>query len=185
MRRVARGAWIVACAAALLVTAQPVAGLAAPVPNPDSGQGAVLRQTADGPRAFLAPTATSGCGSLCDGKDPQTYRIYTSSTAYRLCATDATTVRTATNIELRYSPWCRTAWARQTGSIGYLVGVLVHSFNTNGSLRTYYRNDHMSGSWSAMVNDAGLTARACDYFYRTELEYEQNIWYLGICTGRY
>jgi hypothetical protein len=111
---------------------------------------------------------------------------YISSLGYHVyCYSDAVTVKTSANVELRYSPRCRTAWARQTGSVGWLTGVVVQSFNTNGSLRVEYRDLNTSGLWSAMVNDAGLTARACFYFFRNEVEQENDNWEIENCTARY
>ncbi|MEG3637410.1 DUF2690 domain-containing protein [Micromonospora palythoicola] len=61
---------------------------------------------------------------------------------------DVQTPYTATYVELRYSPFCRTAWARQTGSFGWLSGVLVQSYNTNGTLRMTVDDRNSSGTWS-------------------------------------
>lgn len=164
MRRIARAVSVLAFATALLVATQPVPGLAAPALTPDEGQGAVIEQTADGPQPFLSPQATSGCGSICDFKDPATYRIYTSSTSYRLCATDARTVAvqpwdgSPIWIELRYSPWCRTVWARPTLTLYYPS---IHSYFASGAKRTSASGFVASGPWTQMLNDAGLYGSAC------------------------
>jgi Protein of unknown function (DUF2690) len=131
--------------------------------------------------------ATSGCGNVCDGKDPDTYFATVDGQTMRCSFIDVQTPHTATNVELRYSPFCRTAWARQTGSIGWLSGVLVQSFNTDGTLRKQYDQnpDTTSGAWSPMVNDKGLTARACFYVYANEVDYEVDRKIVGPCTARY
>src|SRR4051794_31628408 len=69
--------------------------------------------------------AASGCGSKCDGKNPQTYVWEVVGPAPGVaytCGQDAVTPSVSGKtfkkyvqglyIELRYSPSCRTAWAR-------------------------------------------------------------------------
>ncbi|MFI6782281.1 DUF2690 domain-containing protein [Micromonospora sp. NPDC050276] len=136
---------------------------------------------------FQAPAmaATSGCGSVCDGKDPDTYFATVDGKVMRCNFIDVITPYSATNVELRYSPFCRTAWARQTDSFGWLSGVLVQSYNSNGTLRRTVDDTSTSGSWSAMVNDKGMTARACFYQYDTEWDYEAGNRRILYCTARY
>ena len=112
-----------------------------------------------------AATATSGCGSQCDGKNPQTYTIdYNGSSI--TCGLDAVTKKSAQIpeiggpvVELRYSPRCRTAWARTNG-INFQI--YVYSYNTSGSLRRTEGTFVEGGAnYTLMVNDAGYTAKAC------------------------
>ncbi|WP_091432405.1 DUF2690 domain-containing protein [Micromonospora yangpuensis] len=126
-----------------------------------------------------------GCGSPCDNKDPQTYNAVVGSGSGG-CYQDARTVASATYVELRYSPWCRTAWGRQTGSIGWLSGVLVQSFNSSGTtLRASYDSRTTGGSWSRMANDKNLLARACFYQYDTENDYYNDRKRIVYCTSKY
>ncbi|MFD2767371.1 DUF2690 domain-containing protein [Micromonospora eburnea] len=130
-----------------------------------------------------ASAATVGCGSACDNKDPQTYVAMVDQAGY--CYMDAKTVSTASYVELRYSPWCRTAWGRQTGSYGYLSGVLVRSYRTDGSLRATYDSQTSDGAWSRMANDKGLLAQACFYQYDSELDFMNDKKHVLYCTGKY
>ncbi|MCN0152332.1 DUF2690 domain-containing protein [Salinispora arenicola] len=132
-----------------------------------------------------ALAATSGCGSVCDGKDPNTYYATVDGTTAQCNFFPTDTPYTSQYVELRYSPFCRTAWARQTGSFGWLSGVLVQSFNTNGTLRkTVYDSNSHAGPWSGMVNNKGLTARACFYHFENEWDHPHNPTILN-CTARY
>ncbi|MBQ1019599.1 DUF2690 domain-containing protein [Micromonospora sp. D93] len=128
--------------------------------------------------------ATVGCGSPCDGKDSQTYSALVGGVRGS-CAQDARTVKTASNVELRYSPFCRTAWARQTDSFGYMSGVLVFSWYSDGRQRSWQDDLGTAGSWSKMVNDKGLTASACFYQYESELDQVNDIKTVQWCTARY
>jgi hypothetical protein len=167
MRPTARVLSVLACAGVLLVTAQPVAGFAAPPFTPDPTQGATLQQTPDGPKVFLSAQAATGCGSYCDFKDPQTFRIYTSSTAYRFCATDAVTIynigTTASGpkvLQLRYSPWCRTVWARTANATDYYP--TVKSYHLNGTWRaTAGPVEWGVANYSLMLDDRNLLGSAC------------------------
>ncbi|MEV4117384.1 DUF2690 domain-containing protein [Micromonospora sp. NPDC049645] len=136
---------------------------------------------------FQAPAmaATSGCGSVCDGKDPDTYFATVDGQVMRCSFIDVITPYSVANVELRYSPFCRTAWARQTDSFGWLSGVLVQSYNSNGTLRRTVDDTSTSGSWSAMVNDKGMTARACFYQYDSEADYDAGNRRILRCTARY
>ncbi|WP_176730833.1 DUF2690 domain-containing protein [Micromonospora mirobrigensis] len=123
---------------------------------------------------YLSETTlvTTGCGSACDYKDPASYKIYYSgcSTCYHYCADDAITPTPTTSydirnsgasIQLRYSPRCRTAWARTT-YYDYAY-IKVESRYSNGTTRAVAGVDKWQGAspWTAMLNDAGLQARAC------------------------
>ncbi|WP_089018427.1 DUF2690 domain-containing protein [Micromonospora coriariae] len=137
-----------------------------------------------GQQAALA--ATSGCGAVCDGKNPDTYIATVDGKSMRCNYLDNSyTKYTARNVELRYSSFCRTAWARQTDSFGYMSGVVVESFNTNGSLRKRYDNEHWSNLWTPMVNDKGYTARACFYQYDTELDQAEGRRHYLYCTPKF
>ncbi|MEV2239947.1 DUF2690 domain-containing protein [Micromonospora sp. NPDC049891] len=113
--------------------------------------------------------AASGCGSVCDGKNPQTFKIYTSYGNYYTCSEDAITPKSGSytyyksdatgEVELRYSPRCRTAWAR-TPSRRTLT-IKVDSRHLNGNHRTTMIEYSADSLWTAMVNDADLEARAC------------------------
>ncbi|MFC4063974.1 DUF2690 domain-containing protein [Actinoplanes subglobosus] len=126
-----------------------------------------------------ATPAFAACGNKCDGENPQTYSYLDVSVggpgAVVKCSTDARTPansgskvykKYATNlpesaiyVELRYSPQCRTAWAR-TNADGW--GITVYSYNANGSFRTSaWEVTNSSVKYTAMVNDAGLKAKAC------------------------
>ncbi|MFF4938743.1 DUF2690 domain-containing protein [Micromonospora sp. NPDC000729] len=98
------------------------------------------------------------------------------------CYQDGRTVATSTDVELRYSPWCRTAWARWTGGGGYLTGVLIRSYAADGSLRKTYYDNGTSGDWSFMVNDKGMTAQACWYYYDDETMTTRHV---RNCTAKY
>ncbi|MFI6758145.1 DUF2690 domain-containing protein [Micromonospora sp. NPDC050417] len=132
-----------------------------------------------------AMAAGSGCGAACDGKEPSTY-IATVDGSQGICGlVGASTIYAATNVELRYSSYCQTAWARQTGSLGWLTGVLVESYNANGTLRRTYTSDTSPGAWSFMVNDKGITARACFFQYNNDADQEAGRRTIIACTGRY
>ena len=124
--------------------------------------------------------ASAACGSACDGRDPQPAAGKAS-----VCVDDADTIFEVGGVQLRYSPNCRTAWARQIGDLYWLTGVLVQSFNTNGTLRMTQTDRGTGGPWSRMVNDANLTARACFYQYDNEWDYEADRRTIRYCTGRY
>lgn len=97
----------------------------------------------------LASAATSCNGPDCTGKDPST----------SICQNDARTVaRSSLGTELRYSPTCRAAWARQSGGTSMTVWV-----ESNTGLEQAV---HYSGSgtvWTAMIDDRGIIARACGH----------------------
>ncbi|MFD0151327.1 DUF2690 domain-containing protein [Streptomyces sp. NPDC055721] len=94
-----------------------------------------------------ASAATSCYAETCHGLDPAT----------TICANDAQTVlRDRTGwVELRYSPQCRTAWARQAfGSKGRIT--------VNNSQGAVFAADYAGGSaWTRMVNDKDIFAWVC------------------------
>ncbi|WP_160165783.1 DUF2690 domain-containing protein [Actinoplanes sp. OR16] len=108
--------------------------------------------------------ATSGCGNVCDGKNPDTYVATVDGTSKK-CATDAVTLATKGQVELRYSAFCRTAWARDVdpGTWSYIT---IESYS-GSTLRKRYK---ASAAWTPMVNDKNLVARGCHYSYDGEDE---------------
>ncbi|WP_314611778.1 DUF2690 domain-containing protein [Streptomyces stackebrandtii] len=96
-----------------------------------------------------ASAATSCNGPDCTGKDPST----------TVCQNDARTVATnSLGTELRYSPTCRAAWARQGG--GPAMTVWVES-NTGLEQAIHYSGN--GTAWTAMIDDRGIIARACGH----------------------
>jgi hypothetical protein len=133
--------------------------------------------------ASPASAVTSGCGSACDGKDPQTYYASVDGGSAR-CFYDAVTIYVAHGAELRYSPYCRTAWARSEDP-GYLGFVTVESYNSSGR-RKVYSTRNASRSYTLMVNDKGMSARACHYGWPSEVEYNRgDAPGLDGCTAKY
>ncbi|MFF2073874.1 DUF2690 domain-containing protein [Kitasatospora sp. NPDC058162] len=95
-----------------------------------------------------ASAATSCYASSCTGKDPAT----------TTCANDAITVSTDGDLELRYSPSCRAAWARdRNADAGESVSIKNHPGQDND-----YSTFTASGGaiWSAMDNDANIQSQA-------------------------
>ncbi|SDY43014.1 Protein of unknown function [Micromonospora pattaloongensis] len=113
--------------------------------------------------ATPAAAATSGCGWSCEGKDPATYKNWTSSTSYYYCGDDAETKGVATTgrpndytVLLRYSPRCRTVWALS----GHEVYFWVERKSPYGFADAY----PVTGGGTVrtvMLNDAGYVSRAC------------------------
>lgn len=145
--------------------------------------------------ASLGP---AGCGYKCTGMDPNTYKVEYGQYGQILttCARDAKTIgnkleiaNSGNYVELRYSPYCRTAWARQSSDpdFGGYAQSWIESYrgpSTSYSYHIWSYADHWkcitqacaaplspgdgvylssgaSGPWSLMVDDAGLYARAC------------------------
>lgn len=110
----------------------------------------------------------SGCGSVCDGKDPASFRLYVGPYDYYICADDADPAPGEAGfawsgnlmVENRYSSICRTSWARAGGSY-YDAPYRVESRYLNGTHRLTIQERADSWRWTAMVNDANLQARAC------------------------
>jgi hypothetical protein len=133
----------------------------------------VVERRAD-PRAVAALTAaaaSAGCGNFCDGQDPQNYAAHLLDGSWAICADDAFSVYAGTfpdhpgpTVQLRYSPRCRTAWAKGP----YYFYLEVHSYDGSSLRRMEY-----AGRWrdapgdathyTRMVNDKYLVAEACMY----------------------
>ncbi|MEU4569771.1 DUF2690 domain-containing protein [Micromonospora sp. NPDC023956] len=133
---------------------------AAPAPDQLTLAEMVTENSTYIPEVTLAAT---GCGSSCDYKNPATYKIYTSgcSTCYYYCNDDARdqlkVIDPVNSIILRYSPRCRTAWAKTTYSnISYIK---AESRYLSGTHRATVTED--VGNYTVMLNDADLQARAC------------------------
>ncbi|MEU4119144.1 DUF2690 domain-containing protein [Kitasatospora sp. NPDC028055] len=109
--------------------------------------------------ASPASAATSCYASSCTGKDPAT----------TTCANDAITVSTNGDLELRYSPSCRAAWARDRNAVpGESVGIQNHP----GQESDYSTFTSSGGAiWSMMDNDKDIQSQASSAgskgFYRT------------------
>lgn len=116
-------------------------------------------------------SAASYCGSACDGKDPSGYLITAPGgpSNYYHCADDARTIYSVPadsshpTVELRYSDRCATAWARVPYGTAGAYGIQIRSYSLNHTWRrTEGGTTSSSGSsWTPMVNDQGLLARAC------------------------
>ncbi|MFJ9610167.1 DUF2690 domain-containing protein [Kitasatospora sp. NPDC101176] len=112
--------------------------------------GATLALALSGAVLAAAPAsaATSCYASSCTGLDP----------ANTTCANDAITVSTDGPLELRYSPSCRAAWARDRNAVpGENVAVQNHP----GQSADYSTTTYSGGAiWSAMVNDKDIQSQA-------------------------
>ncbi|MFJ4187198.1 DUF2690 domain-containing protein [Kitasatospora sp. NPDC089509] len=98
--------------------------------------------------AVPASAATSCYASSCTGLDPAT----------TTCANDAVTVLTDGPLELRYSPSCRAAWARDQHAV---PGESVSIRNHQGDYWDYGTTNYGGGNtWSAMVNDKDIQSQA-------------------------
>ncbi|WP_435206715.1 DUF2690 domain-containing protein [Micromonospora sp. bgisy143] len=149
-----------ASALALSFLAGPTPAQAAPAQPASASDVEAVIAAGQGTRIDAATLATSGCGSSCDGKDPY-FKIYYNGSSYYKCADDAITQYSVSNsfgsVSLRYSPRCRTAWAKTAASD---VIFKVVSRYTNGTQRTSMSAFYPS-EYTNMVNDAGLEAQAC------------------------
>ncbi|MFI7552007.1 DUF2690 domain-containing protein [Micromonospora sediminimaris] len=125
------------------------------------------------------------CGSACDGKDPASFLapMPGGPSNYAYCSTDAVTIYSKYNgydsrVELRYSPTCRTAWSRGC----CYTSIAGFGYYANGNLRlsVYNYDGRFNGTnvWTAMLDDAGYTYKAC---YDTQIG-GPSIW---SCTSRY
>jgi hypothetical protein len=105
--------------------------------------------------------AATGC-SWCDGKDPANFQIQSGPYDYYYCSDDAYTPMEADDgvsvwIDLRYSPRCRTVWARSSSpSVHFWV-------ERNSPHRVEdVTSSWMGGTfWTAMVYDGGYISRVC------------------------
>lgn len=125
--------------------------------------------------------------SFYEDHSPQTWWTGNGGERYR-CQDDAFTVREAywpgggsLAVELRYSPRCRTAWARGTAA----MYIQVNGFYQNGTRRAYrYAGADPTAPdtamhWTVMLDDsAPLLANACIGYWGTGgwIEY---------CTGKF
>ncbi|KQX13781.1 hypothetical protein ASC82_07545 [Streptomyces sp. Root431] len=99
-----------------------------------------------------ASAAPSVCNSItCAGLDP----------AQTVCQNDARTVLTSsTGVELRYSPYCRAAWARKSSAVA------GHSYRAvNGRYEQWTVTPNTSGGtvWTRMVDVKDIPSYAADY----------------------
>ncbi|MEV6815364.1 DUF2690 domain-containing protein [Micromonospora sp. NPDC051296] len=153
---------------ALALSWNPAPASAQPTPDRAAAEVEAVIAAGDGVKLDAIALANAGCGASCDGKDPQSFKIYYDGTRYYTCAEDAITPKLSTgylyrvssplgNVELRYSPRCRTAWARTSAGA---VRFKVVSRYTSGTHRTTMTGASPA-SWTVMVNDANLEAQAC------------------------
>ncbi|MFD5461566.1 DUF2690 domain-containing protein [Kitasatospora sp. NPDC127059] len=115
--------------------------------------GATLALAVSGAMLAAGPAsaATSCYASSCTGLDPAT----------TTCANDAITVSTDGPLELRYSPSCRAAWARDRNAV---AGESVSIQNHAGQDADYSTFTYSGGAiWSAMDNDAGIQSQASSH----------------------
>ncbi len=125
-----------------------------------------------GSAAADSPSAAVSCYHICDGTDPNKAVFVTPDERFIPCTNDARTIYTydpegTGAVELRYSSRCRIAWAR-----GGLHGVMIRGYNADGSFRVAYTaggSDRIGVT--AVVNDAGLTARACIFYPQSGGQY--------------
>jgi hypothetical protein len=114
-----------------------------------------------------ASAQASGCGFQCDGKDPSSYWVAVGQYDGYNCTNDAQTVLFSAasyneddnewfyNVELRFSPRCRTAWARGETAYIWVERKSPHRVEDASPYTTG------GGIWTRMVNDAGMVSRAC------------------------
>jgi hypothetical protein len=130
-----------------------------------------------------ALAANSGCGANCDQENPNTFNITPPGgpSHWYHCSADAKTVDElgpadnstlryfGVTLQLRYSPACRTAWARAYG-MQNTDTLMVKIYGGGGFQNNSYdvelgqNGDFQADAhtmWSRMMNDAGYTARAC------------------------
>ncbi|MET8906163.1 hypothetical protein [Micromonospora sp. NPDC004551] len=143
------------------------AALAAPAPASAAPTSGGMAPSGAG-YVSLSTLAASGCGSTCDYRDPNTFKIYYDGTHYATCvegrpgyderAIDVDSVWfPGGTIILRYSPFCRTVWTKRTGS----VSPTTTSYYTGGGKRTEARGVISGTDWTQMLNDAGLLGQGC------------------------
>ncbi|GIJ08729.1 DUF2690 domain-containing protein [Micromonospora andamanensis] len=139
----------------------------------------------DGIRLDAVTLANTGCGSSCDNRDPNTFKIYYDGTRYYTCAEDAITPKLSSgyvyrvsspagSVELRYSPRCRTAWART--SAGWTAFKVVSRHLNGNHRKTIEGYSEYGGVWTDMVNDANLEASAC-YWPASGTDWHCTRWY--------
>ncbi|MCW6005588.1 YjfA family protein [Micromonospora sp. CPCC 205371] len=115
--------------------------------------------------------ANPGCGSKCDFKNPETFYVYWCGLGCEdnwRCSDDARTIDETNGVELRYSPSCRTTWARASGCYDWSVPVpctfrIISYYYSGGSWRERTRSEgyaDLNNYYSLMLNDAGYCAEA-------------------------
>ncbi|MBX7269735.1 DUF2690 domain-containing protein [Micromonospora sp. Llam7] len=173
-----------------LVSALAVGWIAAPAsaqaaPDPAAAEVEAVIAAGDGVRLDAATLANAGCGASCDNKNPDTFKIYYDGTRYYTCAEDAITPQLSSgyvyrasspsgSVELRYSPRCRTAWART--SAGWTAFKVVSRHLNGNHRKTIESYSEYGGVWTNMVNDASLEARAC-YWPASFSDWHCTRWY--------
>ncbi|GGZ80047.1 DUF2690 domain-containing protein [Streptomyces bluensis] len=174
-----RWACAVAAATALMVTAGPA----------DASPATAQPAKAETPRLSTVSTiaAGAGCGSDCNETDPSE-PVWSSRLGRTVtCANDAITahqvaLKEGITLQLRYSPLCRTVWARfWGGNPGWTYVVSVYSDSWNISYHGMTEVPAPGGTWrnwSDQMDDAGITAKAC-------IGYDWNRLNNVGCTGFY
>jgi hypothetical protein len=128
---------------------------------------------------MVGSPANAACGSACNNKDPKVYP------ASKPCGDDAITAKTFTRmgrtLQLRYSPSCRTVWARLYGGSSQ-DKVILERWEGQGTLYSQVLWWEYFGGreWSLMYNDAGTQIRAC-----LQLEWATTPGSRLGCTDRY
>ncbi|MFI1801933.1 DUF2690 domain-containing protein [Streptomyces sp. NPDC020379] len=126
-------------------------------PRHPAAIGAILALAIPGAVVAASPAsaATSCYGSSCTGLDP-------SSTT---CADDARTVEVGGGtgeIQLRYSPSCRAAWARLQWSRG--SGYIKVDNDNGDAYKATVTGSGKTNVFTLMVNDKDITSNA-QYFW--------------------
>lgn len=182
LKPLARAAVLLVALATSAVTSGPAQ--ATPEQAIETTEAASVIAAGNGAMIDEATLLNSGCGSVCDGKDPASFRIYYEQLPhnYYTCAEDAKPAPGAgfawsgnMYVENRYSPRCRTSWARVGGN--YYAGYTVESRYLNGSHRLTIQEYSRNWLWTAMVNDANLQARACIDPFGPQLGERCTPWY--------
>lgn len=123
------------------------------------------------------------CGSTCDNENPNTFVVHPPGgpAHWYKCSGDAQTVDAigpnenadlafwGVTIQLRYSPKCRTVWARAFGLQRSDTLWVKRNPNTSYQDSSFdveypYNSDYLNGPnsmWSMMLDDAGQQSVAC------------------------
>jgi hypothetical protein len=119
--------------------------------------------------------AATMCGDACNGQNPDTYWAFVDAGGVRaICGHDAITptgtsyganpyVGYGRTVQLRYSPTCRTVWARIFGGQSQ-DKIILEERQYDGSwhgIQDWEMFNPNTRNWSNMTNDAGKTIRAC------------------------
>jgi hypothetical protein len=109
--------------------------------------------------ASAAPSAKGCLGAGCDGGWPVPSGCSAGAyTVFQVSRYDFTS-RTTVTVQLRYSPGCRSVWAKIYGS-GAPNGDLFWVHN-RGTGRSEFANFDTQGQNSQMVGDLGTRSQAC------------------------